>query len=500
MRISDLRGGRDRRRRLRLVGIRRRRETRRRRAPRRVRSSRPSTRTWRLARRTRRSVVGGPGQAGYDGGFWIRGGSFLLKINLTIQTRFEYFDWDDSDVEPSPGRRPVGLLAPARHAEVLGRRDLRHPLLRRARVRPPRVPVRQRGRRERRQSRVALRRRRRDDREQRRGERRVPTLPRHGRTRGVDRVRGGSRVRRSGWASSRRAATRQLMTAPEMQQFVDISLASAFIGQSMPGYTDRNRDYGLMFHGALGCDGEFSYMVTVTNGDGPVHRNVHRRQRRSDNLAYSARVNWDLQGPHGLRGRRAAAALVRVVRRGGRVGALLRRPRDRRTRTIKFADRFTWGVDAAFGCGGFSFTAAYNAFTWDHGRRRSPLDGWSYLGQVGYLFPDTAWEIAARYSRYELSDVFGGNDFGGDRVGRGRQLLHRRARRQARPGTPRSSARTTTGTSSVTRTRATTRPATATGCWSASSGSSRCSVPTPPGARTCIEDSPAGIVEKVAEA
>ena len=29
------------------------------------------------------SLVGGPGQAGYDGGFWIRGGSFLLKINLT---------------------------------------------------------------------------------------------------------------------------------------------------------------------------------------------------------------------------------------------------------------------------------------------------------------------------------------------------------------------------------------------------------------------------------
>src|SRR5687767_5511548 len=35
------------------------------------------------------TLVGGPGSAGYDGGFWIRGGSFLLKINLTLQTRFE---------------------------------------------------------------------------------------------------------------------------------------------------------------------------------------------------------------------------------------------------------------------------------------------------------------------------------------------------------------------------------------------------------------------------
>jgi len=36
-----------------------------------------------------------------------------------------------------------------------------------------------------------------------------------------------------------------------MQQFVDISMASAYIGQTMPGYTDRNRDYGFMVHGAF---------------------------------------------------------------------------------------------------------------------------------------------------------------------------------------------------------------------------------------------------------
>src|SRR5204863_9201065 len=41
------------------------------------------------------SLVGGPGQAGYDGGFWSRGGSFLMKINLTLQARWEWFDWEE---------------------------------------------------------------------------------------------------------------------------------------------------------------------------------------------------------------------------------------------------------------------------------------------------------------------------------------------------------------------------------------------------------------------
>jgi hypothetical protein len=35
-----------------------------------------------------------------------------LKINLTIQTRYEYFDWDDSDVEPSPGGDLSGFSLP----------------------------------------------------------------------------------------------------------------------------------------------------------------------------------------------------------------------------------------------------------------------------------------------------------------------------------------------------------------------------------------------------
>ena len=79
------------------------------------------------------TLVGGPGTAGYDEGFWIRGGDFLLRINLTLQARYEYFDYD-TDEEGTLGasprsrrvgairgwRRPLRLLAAARDAEVLG--------------------------------------------------------------------------------------------------------------------------------------------------------------------------------------------------------------------------------------------------------------------------------------------------------------------------------------------------------------------------------------------
>src|SRR5438552_7939890 len=58
------------------------------------------------------TLVGGPGSAGYDGGFWIRGGSFLMKINLTIQTRWEAFNWDKESVEPRPGGDLSGFSLP----------------------------------------------------------------------------------------------------------------------------------------------------------------------------------------------------------------------------------------------------------------------------------------------------------------------------------------------------------------------------------------------------
>ena len=86
--------------------------------------------------------------------------------------------------------------------------------------------------------------------------------------------------------------TRQLMVAPELQQFIDVSMASALTGALQPGYTDRNRDYGFMVHGIFGCNGELQYMLAVTNGDGgDATRNV-LNPLTSDNLAYSARLNW----------------------------------------------------------------------------------------------------------------------------------------------------------------------------------------------------------------
>src|SRR5262245_44869064 len=66
------------------------------------------------------SLVGGPGQSGYDGGFWIRGGSFLLKLNLTLQARWEWFEWDDSEAEPSPGGDLSGFSLPRATLKLSG--------------------------------------------------------------------------------------------------------------------------------------------------------------------------------------------------------------------------------------------------------------------------------------------------------------------------------------------------------------------------------------------
>jgi hypothetical protein len=207
------------------------------------------------------------------------------------------------------------------------------------------------------------------------------------------------------------AATRQLMTAPELQQFVDISMASSYIGQLMPGYTDRNRDYGIMVHGVLGCDGEISYMATVTNGDGPVHRNVID-PFTSDNLAYSARVNWDFLNHIGYEEgavRQSSCEWYGSVGAWGHyyADALSHRP------FTKFANRLAWGVDLSLGYGGWSFTAAYNDLTWDESDLGIDAQGSSWFAQLGYLFPDTAWEVAVRYSQYSHEDAFlGATQFG----------------------------------------------------------------------------------------
>jgi hypothetical protein len=190
------------------------------------------------------------------------------------------------------------------------------------------------------------------------------------------------------------------MTPPEMQQFVDISLASALIGQSMPGYSDRNRDYGVLLHGAFGCDGEFQYMVGVTNGDGIVHRNVLDGQT-DDCFAYSARVNWDIKGHVGYE---EGALRSHECEWAAAIGAWAHYYTDAQSHNnfSKLGDKLEWGVDAAFVWGGFSFTAAYNAYDWEF--PTSSVDGFSWFAQAGYLFPGTAWELAVRYGAYEAND------------------------------------------------------------------------------------------------
>jgi hypothetical protein len=187
------------------------------------------------------------------------------------------------------------------------------------------------------------------------------------------------------------------MTAPELQQFVDISLASAGVGSTMPGWYSRNYDYGFMLHGVLGCDGQFSYMLTVTNGDGIEHRNVIDGTT-SDNLAYSARVNWDFMGHMGYE-----EGALRQTECGwvGAVGAWVHYYADayQHNPFVKDADKLTWGIDLALGWGGFSMTAAYSMASWDSSNAND-VEVSTWLVQVGYLFPGTAWEIAARYSAY----------------------------------------------------------------------------------------------------
>ena len=343
------------------------------------------------------SLVGGAGQAGYDGGFWIRGGSFLMKINLTLQTRWEGFDWDDSAVEPGPGGDLSGFSLPRATLKFSGDATCDVHYYAELEFGHAGHYLTNDGYNAGFVGNLGLL-----------NQQTFETgTPDYGTLR-----EGWIEYETSPYFAFRMGlvktpTTRQLMTPPEMQQFVDVSMASAVIGTTMPGYSDRNRDYGALMHGAFGCDGEFQYMLAITNGDGPVHRNVLDGET-SDCFAYSARVNWDIKGHLGyeegaLRGHDCDWAAS--------IGAWAHYYTDARQHNPfnKFADRLTWGADAAFGWGGFSLTAAYSAWDWQNDASGFESDGFSYLIQAGYLFSGTAWEIAARYAAYEAN--IGSNTF-----------------------------------------------------------------------------------------
>jgi len=321
------------------------------------------------------TLVGGPGSAGYDRGFWIRGGSFLLRTNLTLQTRFEYVDWSERSDEATPGGDLSGFSLPRATLKLSGDAtcDIHY------------YVELEFGHAE--SAWFA------DER---------PNGPTPGTFVGHIHDQGFAREAWIEYAASpqfavrmglvKTASTRQLMTPPEMQQFVDVSLAAASVGMMMPGYTDRNRDYGVALHGALGCDGDFSYLFTITNGDGPVHRNVLDGST-NDNLAYSARLNWEFLGNLGYE---ECALNQRCGEWVGAVGvwghAYSHVLSDNPHVTMDMA--YSVGADLALGYGGFSFCAAYTYGEMSDGADTSAC----WCVQAGYLFPGTAWEVAARYA------------------------------------------------------------------------------------------------------
>jgi hypothetical protein len=163
-----------------------------------------------------------------------------------------------------------------------------------------------------------------------------------------------------------------------------------------------------MVHGSFGCDNELSYMVAVTNGDGGDSiRNV-LDVRTDDNLAYSARVNWAFLNPIGYE---EGALRQMTCEWYGEVGAWAHYYADRVDKPHQVvADWLNFGVDLALGYGGFSFTAAFTIQDFSDGVfAGADVSGTLWLAQVGYLFPDTAWEVAARVDSI-TSDLITGSD------------------------------------------------------------------------------------------
>jgi hypothetical protein len=342
------------------------------------------------------TLVGGPGSAGYDAGFWIRGGDFLLRINLTLQARFESFDWDEE--ERVPGGDLSGYSLPRATVKLSGEAPCSicwYMELEFGHFGEDLLPDRSRGA---------------------KAEGILAEQNNLGPFTSQSFNFDNTREAWIEWCSCpsfnvrmgqvKTPNTRQLMTPPELQQFVDISLASSWTGWWMPGYTDRNRDHGVMVHGSFGCENELSYMVAVTNGDGGDSiRNV-LDFRSDDNLAYSARLNWAFLNPIGYE---EGALRQMTCEWYGEAGAWVHYYADRvdKPHTV-IADWLNFGVDVALGYGGFSFTGAFTVqeFT-DSISYGGDFSGTAWLAQVGYLFPDTAWEVAARTSGY-------GQDFESD--------------------------------------------------------------------------------------
>lgn len=345
------------------------------------------------------ALVGGPGSAGYDRGFYLRSGDTSLRIGATFQARFEAWSWDDAAdaarLFQGPGTfagDTSGFSLPRATLKFSGTApccvawyaELEFGHFGRD-VLPPSTandPLAAAG------------------------------------VRGL----GASQftqswhfdVLREAWIEWRPHAafavrfgqirtptTRQMMVRPEQQQFVDTSIASSFTGITMPGFTDRNRDHGVCVHGTCLPDDRLAWMVSVTNGDGGDSiRNV-LDHRSSDNLAFGARLNYAFLRPIGY----TEGALGQdTCAWYGEVGAWAHYYADRSDRPhVAFGDSLNWGVDVALGYGGWSLTAAFHSQTVTDSDLFTPddPDAISWLVQLGHHFVGTPFEVAARVSAFE---------------------------------------------------------------------------------------------------
>ena len=349
------------------------------------------------------SLVGGPGSAGYDAGFYIRGGDFLLRINATIQARFEAWDWDDEDDAANFSQQAQwagdtsGFSLPRATLKFSGEApcNIRYYL---------ELEFGHFGR---------------DVVEEEEsiwsGKSGAPLgagFGFFGQTRNYD----NTREAWIEWAycpsfnvrmgQVKLPTTRQMMVAPELQQFIDVAYSSATAAWFMPGRTDRNRDHGLLLHGAFGCNSEWSYLLSITNGDGGDSvRNV-LDHRTSDNLAYGFRLNWAFLAPIGYE---EGALRQQTCQWYGEAGVWAHYYADRSDKPhVSWGDILNWGIDVALGYGGWSFTAAYGAATIADGDTGpstiDDVEQTNYLVQLGYHFPGTAWEIAARANGIDVEN------------------------------------------------------------------------------------------------
>ena len=336
-------------------------------------------------------LVGGPGSAGYAEafGFYLRGGDFALRTNLTLQARYEAWTWADtaSGKQGLPGGAtdggdlsgfslPRATLSFSGEAPCNMAYNLELDFGHFGRDTTPPGQAENLG-----SNQQALH-------------------FANTRTAWIEWTSGRWFALRAGLLPT--ATTRQLMTSPERQQFVDVSLASALVGSTMPGYTDRNRDLGIALHGTLGSECNLDYLLTITNGDGgDAIRNV-LDPRTSDNLAYSFRLNWAFAK---LLGYQEGALRQETCGWYGEVGAWAHYYEDRRDKThTVFADAIRWGLDLAVGYGGFSFTGAVTVASTELVPDTDDVNYLAILAQIGYHFPGTAWEVAARYSSYDVDN------------------------------------------------------------------------------------------------